>query len=49
MGANRTKILRRCALANSFASGRLLDALLDALLDGEANPSLRYKPEKSSS
>ena len=56
MGANRTKILRRCALANSFASGRywtptgrLLDALLDALLDGEANPSLRYKPGKSSS
>ena len=54
--ANCTKILRRCALANSFASGRywtptgrLLDALLDALLDGEANPSLRYKPEKSSS
>ena len=58
MGANRTKILRRCALANSFASGRywtptgrlldaLLAALLRALLDGEANPSLRYKPEKS--
>ena len=56
MGANRIKILRQCSLTISFASGRywtptgrLLDALLDALLDGEANPSLRYKPEKSSS
>jgi len=56
MGANRIKILRQCSLTNSFATGRywtptgrLLDALLDALLDGEANPSLRYKPEKSSS
>jgi hypothetical protein len=54
--ANRIKILRQCSLTNSFATGRywtptgrLLDALLDALLDGEANPSLRYKPEKSSS
>ena len=42
MGANRIKILRQCSLTNSFASGRywtptgrLLDALLDALLDGE--------------
>ena len=54
--ANRIKILRQCSLTISFASGRywtpigrLLDALIDALLDGEANPSLRYKPEKSSS
>ena len=56
MGANRIKILRQCSLTISFASGRywtptgrLLDTLLDALLDGEASPSLRNKPEKSSS